>query len=145
MTATNHALTGAAIATVIRQPYLVVPLAFASHFFCDSLPHFDLDLKFGSKKMWRYISVETITLLVTGTSLLLAGTQQTVWLLLLGAAFAMSPDIAWYVYGKAGRQGQIDGYNIFNRFHAKIQWSETKWGIVPEIFWAILMVSVILK
>ena len=46
MTATNHALTGATIATLVRQPYLAIPLAFLSHFFCDALPHFDIKFKF---------------------------------------------------------------------------------------------------
>lgn len=145
MTATNHALTGAAIATVIRQPLLAIPLAFASHFVCDSLPHFGLKLKFGSRGMWLYILAETIALAVIGLSLIGIGTDQKIIYLLLGAAAAMSPDIAWYIYGKSGRQGKPEQYNTLNKFHYKIQWSETKWGIIPEFFWAGLMISVILK
>jgi hypothetical protein len=145
MTATNHALTGAAIATLVRQPILAVPLAFASHFACDALPHFGLQLKFGSAAMWRYIYAETCAMAVIGISLLFIGTEQAVWLLLVGAAAAMSPDVAWYIYGKSGRQGKPEQYNLLNKFHYKIQWSETKWGIIPELFWAGLMISVILK
>lgn len=41
MTATGHALVGAAIATQITNPYLGLPLAFVSHFLGDKLPHWD--------------------------------------------------------------------------------------------------------
>ena len=145
MTATNHALTGAAIATLVRQPYLAIPLAFASHFFCDSLPHFGLNMKFGSRKMWLYIASETVALSFFGVALLLAGTERPIIWLILGAAAAMSPDIAWYYYGKKGKQGKVDQLDFINKVHKKIQWSETKLGIVPEIFWAGVMVSIVLK
>ena len=65
MTATNHALTGAAIATLGKAtPICAIPLAFASHFVCDSLPHFGLKLKFGSKGMWRYLYIEAAVMLL---------------------------------------------------------------------------------
>ena len=32
-----------------------------------------------------------------------------------------------------------------NRLHSKVQWSATKLGIIPEIVWAGMMVSIILK
>lgn len=143
MTATNHALTGAAIATLVKQPLLAVPLAFISHFVCDALPHFGLSLKFGSKTMWRYLQVEALTMTVIGGLLLAAGTQQATWLLILCGFAAMSPDLAWYFYGKAGRQGKPETFDWLNKLHYKIQWSETKWGIIPELLWAGLMISVI--
>lgn len=143
MTATNHALTGAAIATIIKQPLLAVPLAFVSHFVCDALPHFGLGLQFGSKKMWRYLQAEAFAMTTIGIFLLIAGTQQTVWLLMLCGFAAMSPDLAWYFYGKKGVQGNPEKMGPISRFHARIQWSETKWGIVPELFWAIVMITII--
>jgi hypothetical protein len=47
MTATAHALVSGAIAASIHQPELALPLAFASHFFMDTVPHWD----FGTN--WR--------------------------------------------------------------------------------------------
>lgn len=41
MTATGHAIVGAAIATQITNPFLALPAAFFSHYLCDKLPHWD--------------------------------------------------------------------------------------------------------
>jgi len=40
MTITNHILAGAIIGAVIKEPALALPIAFASHFVMDALPHF---------------------------------------------------------------------------------------------------------
>ncbi|MFZ1324307.1 MAG: hypothetical protein WAQ57_04090 [Candidatus Saccharimonadales bacterium] len=36
----NHAAAGAGIALAVRQPLLALPLALASHFVLDALPHY---------------------------------------------------------------------------------------------------------
>lgn len=41
MTATSHALIGTVIAAKISNPALAIPLAFASHFIADMIPHWD--------------------------------------------------------------------------------------------------------
>lgn len=41
MTATAHALIGAAIAAKVINPYLGIPLAILSHFAADLIPHWD--------------------------------------------------------------------------------------------------------
>ena len=41
MTATGHALIGTVIAAKIGNPVLAVPIAVASHFLADALPHWD--------------------------------------------------------------------------------------------------------
>lgn len=41
MTATGHALIGTVIAAKIGNPYVAIPVAIASHFLCDALPHWD--------------------------------------------------------------------------------------------------------
>lgn len=145
MTATNHALTGAAIATLVRQPYLAIPLAFVSHFACDALPHFGINLKFGNKQMWRYLFAEFIAMLLLSTFLLVSGTSEPIFLLIVCAVVAMSPDLSWYYYGKKGKLGKVSQLDPLNRFHSKIQWSQTKLGIIPEILWASVMVSIVLK
>ena len=145
MTATNHALTGAAIATLVHQPYLSVPLAFLSHFFCDALPHFDIKFKFDTKSMWQYLSAEFITMLAFASFLLISGTAQPIFWLIICAIAAMSPDLSWYYYGKNGKLGKVKEIDPINRIHSKVQWSATKLGIIPEILWAGAMVMIILK
>ena len=41
MTATGHAIIGTVIAAKIGNPVLAVPIAIASHFLADALPHWD--------------------------------------------------------------------------------------------------------
>jgi hypothetical protein len=40
MTATNHVITGAILVAAIKNPVVALPLALASHFVLDYLPHF---------------------------------------------------------------------------------------------------------
>ena len=42
MTATAHALVSGAIVASIPNPFLSIPLAFASHFVMDTVPHWDV-------------------------------------------------------------------------------------------------------
>lgn len=42
MTASGHAIVGAAIGTILPNPLLSIPLAFLSHFVGDKLPHWDV-------------------------------------------------------------------------------------------------------
>ena len=42
MTGTNHALSGAVIATFLPAP-VAIPVAFMSHFVLDAIPHFSVD------------------------------------------------------------------------------------------------------
>lgn len=42
MTSIAHALIGAAIAAKIPDPIIAGTLAFATHFICDAIPHWDL-------------------------------------------------------------------------------------------------------
>lgn len=49
MTATAHAIVGAAIATKIPNPFISIPLAFLSHFVCDKIPHWDVMTNRASK------------------------------------------------------------------------------------------------
>ncbi len=41
MTATGHAIIGTVIAAKIGNPLLAIPIALASHFVADALPHWD--------------------------------------------------------------------------------------------------------
>ncbi len=41
MLATPHMVAGAAIGKTVRRPWLVVPIAFLSHFVLDFIPHLD--------------------------------------------------------------------------------------------------------
>jgi hypothetical protein len=142
MTGTNHALTGAVIASIVGQPALAIPLAFASHFLLDSLPHFgetDHTRTSFSKKVWfvDFILLSSFMLLLIATSN---------WLLFAGALAAISPDFVWiYRFVVKEKSGKIKPgpKNKFNSFHSTIQKYETKRGIAVEIVWFIFAGAVL--
>lgn len=53
MTATSHALIGASIASLIPNPFLAIPLAIASHFAADLVPHWDAGTNRRQKTIMR--------------------------------------------------------------------------------------------
>lgn len=58
MTATGHAIIGTVIAAKIGNPALAIPIAFASHFLADALPHWDTATNRDKKSKTRFL-VET--------------------------------------------------------------------------------------
>ena len=83
---TNHMVTGAVIALVVKQPALALPLAFLSHFVLDALPHYG---ERGEEQMFSRLTRAVIV-----TDLVVAGSFW-LWLLVSGqylpaaAAFAV--------------------------------------------------------
>jgi len=145
MTTTNHAITGAFIATLIRQPLLAIPLAFLSHFVCDAIPHFSSGFTFGKKSMYWYLAGDALCAILAALFLLSQNVHDPVLLAVCGFA-AMSPDLAWLYYGiKDVKQGKKTHRGIISRFHSRIQWSETFAGILPELIWAFVLLGAIIK
>jgi hypothetical protein len=56
MTATGHAIIGTVIAAKIGNPALAVPIAFASHFLADALPHWDTGTNRHKKSMMKFFT-----------------------------------------------------------------------------------------
>lgn len=144
MTTTNHAITGALIATVVKQPYLAIPLAFASHFVCDLIPHFELKWKFNSRKMWIRLTADGLTALAVAIFLIINGVSNPVFLAVCGFA-AMSPDLAWLYYGIRSEYVKKHGYDWLSRQHARFNWWQKPAGFVIEAAWLIAGVALILK
>lgn len=137
MTATSHAIIGASIAVAVKEPVLALPFSFLSHFVADALPHIGLD-EFGGhgkkpKLFHRMLIVDATALAVFLAYLLLANVP---WVVFACVFLAGSPDFVWaYRYAiqeKWGKNKPTDK-NAFNRFHSKIQWSQTLRGAYLEI------------
>lgn len=127
MTATNHAITGALIGLSLGNPAVALPLAFASHFVLDAIPHYDPpgnELTRIKARRFRYqllLDTSLCLLLVIG----LVFTQPRHWLVAAFSAFAAtSPDLFWLPkFLQAQRTGRITpAKNWFLRFHRWIQW-----------------------
>lgn len=134
MTGTNHALTGALIATAVGNPIAAVPLAFASHFVLDAVPHYGEELAKRSTLMRKVWLVDG-TFLLVGLVILIF-TQN--WLAMLGAYAAISPDFVWiYRYIFEEKWGTLPPTKKrgLNKFHSWIQKYETRKGLVFEIIW----------
>ncbi len=144
MTATSHALTGAMIATVVKKPWLAIPLAFLSHFVCDAIPHFGIVMSFGSPSMYIWLLVDGLAAVTFAIFLVKKGVNSPVLLAVCGFA-AMSPDLAWLYYGINGQLSNIATFDSVSRFHAIIQWYQHPAGILVEVFWITIMVVLILR
>ena len=143
MTATNHALTGAAIAVLVPQPILALIAAFVSHFILDALPHFGLDLEAEERdrhKMFRIVLLIDIILAVAAFIAvpIVAAHYAAWWLVIACMALAYAPDLVWvYRFFQAARAGEYAPHGRFALFHHKIQWGESPHGIIVEIAWLI--------
>jgi len=144
MTGTNHALSGALIVGAIGSPFIAIPVAFASHFVLDALPHFGE--KFGERhKLSKVIWGIDIVFLSIGLVVLLTMSS---WLLIAGALAAMSPDFAWiYRFAVIEKWGTLlpTSTNKFNTWHASIQKYERRWGIWIEMPVLIILIVLNLK
>src|ERR1035437_136067 len=65
MTATGHALVGTVIAAKIGNPALAIPIALASHFLCDALPHWDTGHGRENHTKARFVTATVIDVLLS--------------------------------------------------------------------------------
>ncbi len=142
MTATNHVVTGAVVVALIDKPLIAIPVAFLTHFALDALPHF------GAKERDMRFLVVLATDMGFAASILLAmailGLPNWPWLVAGGIACA-SPDLMWLYYLIYELKGQKKKLIPIAKFHAKIQWSETKLGIIIELVWFFLMSATLFR
>ena len=150
MTATNHALTGTVIGLSISQPLLALPLAFASHFICDALPHFGL-ASYGErtkkiKTFHKILYVDAAILSIIIGILLWTGAG---WLAFACLVLAGSPDFVWayrYIFKEDFGKKPFPPMNALSRFHSRIQWSQTLMpGFFIELVYGLVMIGLITK
>ena len=123
MTATNHTLSGIAIAAALPNPFVALPLAFLAHFAMDALPHFDFFQTRKSPSLFsRVLLIDSILAATALISLLLI--QPEYWVLLIaGGVACASPDIMWLPHFLRTKRGYTaKPQNILLRFHKNIQW-----------------------
>ncbi len=93
-----HAIVGAAIATAIPDPRISLPLAFASHFITEYIPHWNPHLFTELKTLGRVsrrsliiVTIDASLALILGTWIALRSPQP---LIVLAACFlAVLPDV----------------------------------------------------
>src|SRR5690349_1146927 len=125
MTATNHALGGALVALVLKEPVLALPLAFLSHFLLDSLPHFGMhtweERRQNPAILKAYFVIEPLTLVLLITFFVV---MQAPTLVYICSIVAILPDAVWWyrfiVPEKWGTRS-APPMNRFNQWHSDIQ------------------------
>lgn len=139
MTAINHSITGSIIAVSITNPVIGLPLAFASHFILDLLPHFGFHTvaKAGSKDYRAIVKFDTFITIVFFIISTFAGYRAgfDIWLVPLGSFFAWCPDIMWYKHYQNDIKGEDKHWDIIRKTHKKIQRYEVSWGWIIEVVW----------
>lgn len=149
MIATNHALTGALLGLSIGHP-VALPLAFASHFVLDAIPHYGDD----NKRIARasFVLQLLADAAFCGLLVLLLALSGTVnWPLAALCAFlAASPDFMWIPRFLRARKGEKESKptNPVVRFHSWIQWFQRPIGAAVEVAWltaAVLLLANIVQ
>lgn len=165
MTATNHALTGAAIAMLVKRPELAIPTAFLSHFVLDALPHYNpprmtkklfknyqdaWNKKLKAKSFRIIFTTDMILFLVTLISVpLLAPSGVSPLTVFFSAVAGAAPDFDGGLkfllrqFGLLRKKTREDDW--FSRFHVGCQWMERPWGIYVELVWLVFIVWSISK
>ncbi len=131
MLATNHALSGALIGAFLPLP-LALPVAFASHFVLDALPHYGIPLDQRNKSSTYRAIVYTDIFVALSIAMIAIVFRK--WNMEIVGWTAYSPDVIWVQhYYKQNRTLHIETKNKFMEFHRKIQLFERPWGILVEI------------
>lgn len=140
MLETPHVALGAAIATKIPNPFIAIPLAFASHFVLEKVPHWNPHINTETKKYGRITTKSTVIIIVDATIALGLGTffawralpDTTHAIVILAASFAsILPDLieAPYFYLKV-KSGFILKWL---KFQKSIQVDTTPvWGLLSQ-------------
>lgn len=151
MTIFNHGITGAIIALKIKNPLLAVPLSFVSHFAQDLVPHHDYfagknDERLFSRKFTIMLILDCLASLSLLITLLILFPAHR-WLILACMAAATCPDTAqsyYYLYLERIKKKKYT-FDPLSKFHYSLQWSESSWGGLIEIAWAITGLFIILS
>ena len=138
VTATNHALTGALVGLVVREPFVALPVAYLSHYLLDSLPHYAPNMP--AARLFRSRFFETMLVSDALFCVLLVGilvlVQPEHWLLASACAFvATLPDMFWINQFWSSRQKKPWKAGLHSKFAAKIQWFERPIGAFVEVAW----------
>jgi hypothetical protein len=139
----NHALVGGLIGTVLPLP-VAIPVALASHFILDSLPHYGIPNNFRDiPRFWKVLF--TVDALATLALIWVPLSRQHYGVLACGFA-AVVPDFVWVAQVVKTKSFTLSRHeNWFTRWHAKIQHFERPWGVYIELPFAVVLFPLVLK
>lgn len=134
MTATNHVIAGALVATYVHNPWVALPVAFASHFVFDAIPHFGIPgTKHDDLKFFLMLATD-MALAASILVALLVLHPANVYLIVACGIAAASPDLMWLYYLIIRKGENKHRWPRLVRFHSDIQ-TERPWLILVELVW----------
>ena len=145
MTAINHALTGSIIGFVVVNPFLAIPLALLSHFILDMLPHFgnQKDKDWIKSKWFKLVlGIDIILTIIFGITLLILHPNNYL-IAFICALIATSPDLIYFKNFIRANSNKKIKTNLLIKFSSVIQWYEKPIGLIIEITYLILSVSIL--
>jgi len=136
MISLNHVLAGTAIALAVKEPLLIAPLAFLSHFVLDAIPHFSYEWP-----GWKFRTLWAIDAVASSIAILVLATFQPslAFAVIVGGFCAELPDVFW-LYERLVVKGESSFW--YFKFHRVIQWSETRRGLFYELGYLIVLISI---
>lgn len=144
MLETPHTLVGAALATKIPNPFISLPLALASHFILDKLPHWNPHLYTEkkengkiSKKSFAIVVLDSSVALVSGILIALTQSKSIMHFFIIIAACFLSvlPDIVESPYFFLNKKSVLmEKWVIFQKSIQNN--SNFLWGITTQIITA---------
>ncbi len=145
-----HTLVGALIATKIPSPIISLPLAFASHFLVDRIPHWNPSLYSEYKKFGRPTAKSTVVIVLDVILSLAAGLTIALqalpdinkFLVIIFACFlAVLPDVIEAPFFYFGCKWPVL-MRLIN-FQVKIQGkAKLPWGLLTQILTIIIVLLV---
>jgi hypothetical protein len=132
--ALNHTVFGTLVAVTVKVPEIAIPVALASHFIMDAIPHYGNDPKAprGSRSYNIRIVVDALaSILILLFFLGLHPVNKG--LVIVCSLVAVMPDFLWPLALYIKQKGPLWG---FFKFHKLIQ-KESRSGIFIELGWFI--------
>ncbi len=144
-----HALSGAAIGSLVSNLPLVIILALISHYSLDYLPHLDQGtLGMDEKSTYQWATVDILVAALVIYCLSLTG-RLTNNLIYVGAVFATLPDFLDNLPFFSDWLHQFSFFNKVYQFHERIQdWGKEyqfSWGIITQLVIVGLSLIILLR
>lgn len=140
----THGLTGGLIARFLPLP-IALPLALASHFALDTLPHYGIEQQQRDKSVFWKLFFTFDAFATLGLAIYAFADHH--YAMLLGGIIGVVPDFLWVARVIRNRSFNLkDNGNWFTRWHAGIQKLERPWGLWVELpLTAVLFYLVMIK
>jgi hypothetical protein len=140
MLETPHVAVGAAIASKIPNPFIAIPLAFASHFILDKVPHWNPHIITETKQFGKPTQKST-TIIVVDCVLALGLGSAIAWhampdighaiTIMAASFFSILPDLIEFPYFYFGKKDKF--YTKWSSFQKSIQVDTTPfWGLLTQ-------------